>query len=228
VLPSCYFLTVVVVSPLQRRVLVLNRLWQPVHICTAKRAIVLLYLGHAQVVDVEGGSIHGTHDLQSWMDRTSEQVELMGQGWEQSEDDLPLLGTSSSPCFAPSIIVLSFYDRLPKREVRFTRENIFRRDDFTCQYCGQKKEPRHLNIDHVFPRDKGGRHCWENVVASCIPCNTRKGNKLPKDGGAVPKRAPSAPRWRPLGVGDRYNTGVFDKRWSVFVQPNHSEVEISS
>ena len=79
----------------------------------------------------------------------------------------------------PRVIVLLLFDRLPKKEVKFTRHNVFERDNNTCQYCGKVFERQELNLDHVLPRDKGGLTTWENVVCSCIPCNTRKGNRLP-------------------------------------------------
>lgn len=64
-----------------------------------------------------------------------------------------------------------------------TRRGVFVRDDFTCQYCGDKAE----NIDHVIPRAKGGRNVWENVVASCLKCNRKKADKLPKEAKMYPK-----------------------------------------
>ena len=186
--------------------LVLNRLWQPVHICSVRRALVLLYLGHAQVVDSDGKTVSGTYDLQAWIDHPID-----------PDDGLPMVGTPSAEYAIPSIIVLSHFDRLPKREVKFTRENIFRRDDFPSQYCGERKNPRDLNIDHVIPRDKGGPLTWDNVVCSCIPCNTRKANKMPEQAGMIPNKTPKAPRWRPLAAGDQYHTGVRDERWSLFL-----------
>ena len=62
----------------------------------------------------------------------------------------------------------------------------------------KKFEPRDLNLDHVHPKDKGGETNWENVVTSCIKCNTRKGNKLPRESGMQPFKKPVAPKWRPL------------------------------
>lgn len=198
----------------QKRVLVLNRLWQPIHICSPRRAIGLLYLDHAQVVDSDGSAIHGTHDFRSWLKESTVRIRA------KKTDGLASMGSTSIRVLVPSIIVLSAFDRFPKRDVKFTRENIFRRDDFTCQYCGQQKEPEDLNIDHVIPRNKGGTNVWENVVCSCILCNTRKGNKLPgKDSGTFPIRKPKAPLWRPLGANCQFNAATLDQRWSLFVQP---------
>jgi 5-methylcytosine-specific restriction endonuclease McrA len=208
----------------EKRVLVLNRLWQPIHICSPRRAIGLLCLGHAQVVDCDGEAIHGTHDFDSWLCLSLIRVDA------QEASPAEHIRTTSTLLLMPSIIVLATYDRLPKREVKFTRENIFRRDDFTCQYCGQQKEAADLNIDHVIPRDKGGAHTWENVVCSCIPCNTRKGNKMPDKGhGTSPLRMPKAPLWRPLGAHCQFAPAAArDRRWSPFVRPPNSSVELSS
>ena len=88
------------------------------------------------------------------------------------------------------------YDRMPKKEVKFTRHNIFERDKNTCQYCGEVFERKDLNLDHVIPRSKGGPHTWENVVAACRRCNTRKEDRLPHEAGMVLRSTPTAPRHR--------------------------------
>ena len=98
----------------------------------------------------------------------------------------------------PRVIVLLFFDRLPKKEVKFTRHNVFERDKNTCQYCGNVFERQELNLDHVLPRDRGGLTTWENVVCSCIACNTRKGNRLPHEAHMALIRKPKRPKWRPF------------------------------
>jgi 5-methylcytosine-specific restriction endonuclease McrA len=60
--------------------------------------------------------------------------------------------------------------------VRFSRRNVYQRDDYTCQYCGEKKPARELSYDHVVPRSAGGRTAWENIVTACRPCNALKGD----------------------------------------------------
>ncbi len=72
-----------------------------------------------------------------------------------------------------------------------------------------------LNLDHVIPKDKGGKTTWENIVTSCVKCNTRKANKLPKEAGMFPEAKPFAPRWRPL-YGLREN-GLGDESWEHFL-----------
>ena len=172
---------------LNRQVLVLNRLWQPVNMCSARRAITLVFLGHAHVVGTDEDDQYHAHDIASWL--------RLSTGRQNGNGVV----RSVSHCFRiPEIVVLSLFDRLPKKQVKFTRESIYRRDSFNCQYCGDRFESRQLNLDHVIPRDKGGRTTWENVVTSCISCNTRKANKLPGEARMFPRRKPKVPSWRPL------------------------------
>jgi 5-methylcytosine-specific restriction endonuclease McrA len=82
--------------------------------------------------------------------------------------------------------------------VRFSRFNIYARDDSTCQYCGRKHRRSELNLDHVIPRSRGGSTTWENVVCSCISCNLRKGGRTPEEAGMRLLRHPTRPRWTPM------------------------------
>ena len=77
----------------------------------------------------------------------------------------------------PSVLALRTYVA-PARRAAFTRFNVFLRDRFRCQYCGERHAPSELTFDHVVPRSRGGRTTWDNVVAACEPCNTAKDNKL--------------------------------------------------
>ena len=100
-----------------------------------------------------------------------------------------------SPSFAmrlPSVIALR--DFIPSaRMPAFTRFNVFLRDGFTCQYCGQRRATPELTFDHVIPRARGGRTSWDNVVTACGPCNLRKGSKMPRDCGMIPQYEPRRP-----------------------------------
>jgi 5-methylcytosine-specific restriction endonuclease McrA len=165
---------------LDQPVLVLNRLWQAIQTCSARRAFALLYQGHAEVV--EGMQ---TFDFSEWHD--------FSQGY--AGDDV--VNTVRFKIRVPKIIVLLFFDRMPKQEVKFTRHNIFERDRNTCQYCGKMFSREDLNLDHVVPRDRGGRMTWENIVCSCIKCNTRKANRTPVEAGMHLVRKPVKPKWRP-------------------------------
>lgn len=93
----------------------------------------------------------------------------------------------------PSVVALRDFVRTPDR-VPFTRMNLFLRDDFTCQYCGTKLPPKDLTFDHVVPRSRGGGTNWENIVAACVPCNTRKGSRT----DMRPRTMPGQPSGRKL------------------------------
>jgi 5-methylcytosine-specific restriction endonuclease McrA len=175
-------------SVLSKQVLVLNRFWQAVNICSVRRALSLLFEGHAEVVlPTAGGEFH-TYDFSEWRD--------FGGQIPGSHHDY--VHTVSFKIRVPKVILLLFFDRLPKKEVKFTRHNIFERDKNTCQYCGHVFDRRDLNIDHVISRDRGGKTTWENVVCSCIPCNTKKGNRPLNEVGMHLIRKPKRPKWRPF------------------------------
>ena len=85
-----------------------------------------------------------------------------------------------------------------KSVVKFTRHNIFERDKNMCQYCGGTFERKDLNLDHVVPRDRGGPTTWENIVCSCVACNTQKANRTPQEAAMRLIRKPVRPKWRPV------------------------------
>ena len=165
---------------LDRSVLVLNRSYMPIHVTSARRAFVLIYGDLARAVDAE----YQTFDFEQWRRLPAEEDEAVG--------------TPSGRIKLPRVIVLQHYARVPKRHVRYSRVNVFARDKFTCQYCGTRPPRSHLNLDHVVPRTLGGKTTWENVVASCVDCNRRKGGRTPKQARLRLKRKPVRPRWTPL------------------------------
>jgi 5-methylcytosine-specific restriction endonuclease McrA len=199
---------------LDRPVLVLNRLWQPVHTCSARRALKLVCVGHAQIVQTEGEAQYQTHDFGSWLEYSAVAVAK------------EMVHTVQLALRVPKIIVLAFYDRLPRKEVKFTRHNVFLRDKFICQWCGNNFSERELNLDHVHPRDKGGKTTWENIVTSCIGCNTRKANKLAHEVNMKLLKEPSTPRWRPL-FGMRSDVPA-DESWRQFLHPDREKVKLSA
>lgn len=91
----------------------------------------------------------------------------------------------------PSVIRLMHMIHRPRPQIKLTRREIFRRDSFTCQYCG--KRTMDLTIDHVLPRHLGGLHSWDNVVAACYACNHRKGGRIINEAGMHLLRLPKEP-----------------------------------
>ena len=197
---------------LDRQVLVLNRLWQAINVCTVRRAFTLLCQGHAQVVHADGQNNFFTHDFESWRD------------FSTGEPDEEMVNTISFKIRVPRVIVLLLFDRMPRKEVKFTRHNIFERDKNMCQYCGRVFDKRDLNLDHVIPRDKGGATTWENIVCSCIPCNTRKGNRLAHQVGMQLIKKPVRPKWRPF-VHITFDSKLHDS-WRHFLDFAYWNVEL--
>ena len=93
--------------------------------------------------------------------------------------------------YIPSVIRLKDYVKLNQKKIPLSRKNILKRDNHICQYCNSKS--KFMTIDHIIPKDKGGRDSWENLVAACVPCNTKKGNKLLKDINMILLKKPKAP-----------------------------------
>jgi hypothetical protein len=114
-----------------------------------------------------------------------------------TEDEFLEIKTANGIFKLPLHVVLKKYVNVPRRELSPTRKNILRRDSHTCQYCDIKLNCENSTIDHVLPRSKGGKHVWDNVVACCLKCNRKKGDRTPQEA-----KMPLAKTPRPLRFGD--------------------------
>ncbi len=198
---------------LDGNVLVLNRLWQAVNICTVKRSISLLCQGHAQVVLKERGTFN-TFGFEDWKDFSTRTV---------AEKD-EVVRAVSFKIKVPRVILLLFYDRLPMNEVQFTRKNIFERDGNRCQYCGKKFDTRELSLDHVLPKSRGGLTTWDNIVCACSFCNAHKGRSTLEEAKMRLIKKPRKPKWHPfITVGFRT---VKHKSWDHFLDIAYWNVEL--
>jgi len=97
----------------------------------------------------------------------------------------------------PSVVRLLRMVKKPRSPVKFSRRNIYERDRFRCQYCGEGFPSEELTYDHVIPKYRGGRTEWANIVTCCIPCNRRKGGRTPQEAGMRLIRKPTRPEWLP-------------------------------
>ncbi len=97
----------------------------------------------------------------------------------------------------PSVVRLRRYARGRRAGVTFSRANVFRRDEFTCQYCGEQPGASNLTFDHVIPRARGGRTEWTNIVTACVRCNARKAARTPAQARMALRRAPVRPASMP-------------------------------
>lgn len=110
---------------------------------------------------------------------------------------------------APSVVRLRYFVKTPYRaHAALTRRAVFARDGWACQYCGNPAE----NLDHVLPRSKGGPDTWDNIVAACRRCNTKKENRLPEEAGLKLARQPFVP-----SNGFRLSLGRLDPAWEPYL-----------
>jgi 5-methylcytosine-specific restriction endonuclease McrA len=110
---------------------------------------------------------------------------------------------------APSVLRLRTFVKIPHRShAPLTRRAVFARDEWACQYCGASAE----NLDHVVPRSRGGAHSWDNVVAACRRCNSRKENRLIEEVGLRLARRPVPPR-----DGFRLSIGRLEPEWEPYL-----------
>ena len=185
---------------LNSEVLVLNKSFQPVNVINVKRGLTMLYAGIAHALDEQ----YQIFDFESWSELSSE---------AHAES----IGTAAGKLRVPRVLVLQLYNRVPTGRVRFSRRNIYVRDNHTCQYCGKRGPKVELNLDHVIPRSQGGATTWENVVCSCIKCNTKKGGRTPRQANMQLEPWPCRPDWHDLSripiVGPRHAL------WEPFLNP---------
>ena len=103
----------------------------------------------------------------------------------------------------PAVIRLRRWVNLHRQPpiIRFSRANVYARDENLCQYCRLRVPERDLTLDHVIPVVRGGRKNWENIVAACKGCNQKKGDRTPEEARMPLRKRPRAPRWLPRMVG---------------------------
>lgn len=124
----------------------------------------------------------------------------------------------------PSVVITTRYIKV-RRSVAFTPELVFLRDGFQCQYCGGKFRSGDLTVDHVVPKSKGGPRNFQNLVAACSPCNSKRGNNV----SIKPKRAPYRPSYHELvGIAQRLPLTIPHESWVAYIGWDESKLTISS
>lgn len=203
-------------DPLSASVLVLNRFFMALRVINIRRAFVLLYKRLAEVVAVEDGSF-ATYDFNSWTE-----ISEYKKAFEADQHEW--IRTVRLQIAVPRVIRLVMFDKMPSREAKFNRRNIFARDRNRCQYCGKRFATGELSLDHVIPRSRGGRTGWDNIVCACIRCNVRKGGRTPREAGLTLIRPPVKPRTCPTlrlrASNPRYRS------WQFFLDNAYWNVEL--
>ncbi len=192
-------------SVLTERALVLNRSWTAITTTTVRHALVLAYRQVARIICPE---TYEAYDFADWAEIRAAEGE-------------PAIYTPLFRIRVPEIIVLTRYNGFPRRGAAFSRRNIYRRDNYTCQYCGARPGSELLSIDHVVPRCRGGRSSWDNCVLACLECNKKKASRSLEESGLSLRREPVQPQWSgalEIGVGRRkasWEKFVSDRYWNV-------------
>ena len=161
-------------------VLVLNANYEPLNVCTTRRAVGLMISEKAQLI-------------------------MNGRG---------VIYTISTEFPCPSIIRLSQMIKRPRPQIKLSKQEIFRRDNYACQYCGTRGTT--LTLDHKVPRRLGGKHTWDNLVSACSHCNHKKGGRTPEQANMKLYQKPYAPKATAKYIFGRYlkkNT-----EWEQFIE----------
>jgi len=194
---------------LSDKVLILNRSWVAVNVATVRRALTLVYQDVARIVAPED---YSTYNFEGWIEAS--QAARHGQR----------IVSANFSFVVPEVIVLSTFNGRFSKEVRFSRRNIFERDENTCQYCRKKYERSGLTLDHVIPRSRGGTSTWTNIVLACIKCNMRKGDRLLTEINMKLLKKPVKPEWA-TRVGVKLGR-IYKPAWERFLEEAYWNVEL--
>jgi 5-methylcytosine-specific restriction endonuclease McrA len=177
-------------SALSCSVLVLNRLYMPVHVVNVRRAFGLLCREMVEVIHLEDSKF-GAYSFESWRE-----ISELRAAEKQPHDDW--IRSVNFEIQVPRVIRLLRFDRLPKQKLHLNRRNVLARDGHLCQYCGRHFPTHLLSLDHVFPRSRGGESTWENIVCACLACNVKKGGRTPHEARMKLIQTPVRPKRNPL------------------------------
>ena len=125
--------------------------------------------------------------------------------------------TSSKIYKMPSVI-RQFSKFKRTGDIQFSRINVYLRDNWTCQYCGDRKNTKELTFDHVVPRSQGGKTSWTNIVTSCRPCNVAKSDQTPEQVGYVMLNKPIKPKWLPAQIILKMKN--IPEQWIPYIDPS--------
>lgn len=197
-----------------RKVLVLNKLWTAIDVATVCDAICLLF-----------GSYKNGEPKAHVIDPFEQFQAYTWSDWAtmRPKENENCITTSSGLQFRiPEVVLLTRYDKMPEQRVNFSRRSIYQRDNYRCQYCGDRPGTEELTIDHIVPRCNGGPTSWANCVLACVKCNALKANHTLKKCGLKLRKKPKKPRFN-LFKGDRKS---IPKSWEHFVSQAYWDVEL--
>jgi len=203
--------------------LLLNAHYMALRVVSVRRAFMMLFKRDAtlspvaEIVHVEDGR-YVSYNFEDWA-----ALSAFRREFEPSQHDW--IHTVRFDIAVPRIIRVLTYARLPQRDVKLNRRNIFARDASTCQYCGKRFTTSELSLDHIIPRSRGGNSSWENLVCACIKCNVRKGGRTPAEAHIRLIKPAVKPKRNPVVSiklsDDRYAS------WKQFLDNAYWDVELT-
>lgn len=198
------------VSVLTLPTLVLNRNWVPIRTASVQEALGLVVKGAAKIIEPE---TYEVHDIYTWNDASKLKTKYEGS----------MIRSSTLSIVPPEVILLTGYDGIGERNVVFSRRNLFKRDKYTCQYCGIQPGPEELTIDHIMPKSRGGLSSFENCVLACVECNKVKANRTPDEAHMKLRKVPKKPSWKIFATVPR---NIKRESWERFLDRAYWEVEL--
>jgi 5-methylcytosine-specific restriction endonuclease McrA len=213
-------------SYLNNPVLILNKNWTAIDATIVKEAFTDVISKKAKIICPVSFCLH---DINSWIQR------------EKTDTDLIIKSTNFS--IAVPEVIVSTYNRVPNRKVYFSRRNLWKRDNFRCQYCGIIPAPDEITIDHVVPKSvwvkqdhERGPTCFKNCVLACFDCNKKKKNRTPEEAKMpliktvvkngkiehIPYNRPDDPKWTPLYAVKKIKH--FPQSWKAFLNMKNDDL----
>jgi 5-methylcytosine-specific restriction endonuclease McrA len=185
----------------KKTILVLDKNYLPQTVISPRRAIGLLMNNEAKVME----KTFQTYSIDEWF-KFSEKSDIKPYKIR--------LRSKHKKLIIPFVIYLQKSIARLGRPLRFSRKNIYARDDFTCQFCGKHLTSENITLDHILPKSRGGKSTWRNVVTSCIKCNQTKAACTLKELGWKLIKEPTKPSYFTYTAGDqdRY------EYWKLFLR----------
>lgn len=197
----------------QQRCLVLNKGWAPISTVPLRRAIIMLFTKHEDGVPKARIIEPDSYQVMTWDDWSK----LRPKATDET------IQAGNIAFRVPEVILLSRYDKLPRPKIHFSRRNLYKRDEYTCQYCGCQPGSSELTIDHVLPKAQGGKSTWENCVLACIGCNSRKADRTPQQAHMKLAKEPHKPHLNMFKL-DGMTKPI--KSWEQFLGEAYWSVEL--
>lgn len=194
------------------KILVLNKFYFPIGVEGVERTFGNIFSGSVIPLDISYEvDIYGETDFSSIeyftaVKTVEEWLSLPIRSYDE------YIQTSRGPVRIPQVVICSTFDKIIYNKVQFpTKQNIYKRDNFTCVYTGRKLSKEELSVDHVVPKSKGGKNTWENLVTCSRLLNSQKSNKTVEEAGLKL-------RYKPFKPTNGLIFEIYKDEWSSFLK----------